>query len=180
MLTEKAKELFLRHNHYKGKALLNHNLRIAEFAIEIAENRNISVDEDLIRAGCHLHDIGLLIPNRDDPSYLKRSWNFVKPYGESWGLSQTQMAQMRDMLLYNHSLRPLPGPCGAGELVRLGVEVEHSLGLIRHGLSWYYCRNTFRAIPRLDLTKILIDFARITLFQDGPTQLFAIFLPPFE
>lgn len=180
MLAEQARALFEQYNRYPGQALLNHNRRIAAFARELAHKRNVSVDADLLGAGCHLHDIGLLIAERADPSYLRRGWRFFAPYGRRWGLDSVQRAAMREMLLYNHSLRPLPGPCGYGELVRLGVEVEHSLGVWAHGLDWAFCRQVFERIPRLDLTRILLDFARITLFEDGPGQLFRIFFPRFE
>lgn len=172
--------MFDLYNRYPGNALLNHNLRISYFALEIACKRGIEVDEDLLRAGCHLHDIGLLIPEREEPSYLRRSWNFFSPYGKTWGLNNEQMKSMREMLLYNHSLRPLPCTSSPGELVRLAVEVEHSQGLLRHGLSPSYCRNVFKQIPRLNLNRILLDFARITIIEDGPCQLFRIFLPRFD
>ena len=155
----------------------NHNLRIAAFAWRLVEKRHLSVDRDLLRAACQLHDMGLLIPDRKEPSYLKRSWNLLQPHFQGWGLDTQQMAWMRDALLFNHSLRPVPGLSDLGEVMRLGVQVEHSRGLWRHGLSWGYCRDQFKRHPRLDLTRVLLDFARITLFEDGPAQLPKIFFP---
>jgi len=55
--------------------------------------------------------------------------------------------------------------------------VEHSLGLIRHGLDGEVVREVFARYPRQGLTAVLVDFARITLFRDGPSQLVHIFLP---
>lgn len=177
MLEEKALSLFQHHNPYRGDSLKNHNLRIAAFAARLAEKRRLSVDRDLLGAACHLHDMGLLIPDRKEPSYLKRSWYLVRPYCQEWGLDTQQMAWVRDALLFNHSLRPVPGLSDLGEVVRLGVQVEHSLGIWSRGLSWSFCRDTFRKHPRMDLTRVLLDFARITLFEDGPSQLPKIFCP---
>jgi len=74
----------------------------------------------------------------------------------------------------------VPGLDPLADTVRRAVQVEHSGGLVSHGLDRSWVRTVFADHPRGDLTRILIDFARITLLEDGPAQLASIFLPGRE
>jgi hypothetical protein len=180
MLSEKAKELFDRHSPYPGAALEHHNLRILAFSAALAEQQGFAIDHDLVAAGCHLHDFGLFLRDEAEPSYLKRSWRFVEPHARQWGVSGERLSILADVLLYNHSLRTVAGLSPVGELVRRAVQIEHSRGFRRHGLDRPQIKRTFTEYPRLDLTKILVDFARITIVADGPRQLWPMFFPRRE
>ncbi len=180
MLSEKAKELFDQHNPYPGRALAHHNLRILEFTAALARQQGLAIDHDLVAAGCHLHDFGLFVRAPAEPSYLKRSWRFVEPHARKWGVGGEQLRILADVLLYNHSLRRLSGLSLVGDLVRRAVQIEHSRGLRRHGLDPAQIQRTFAEYPRLDLTRILVDFARITFVEDGVRQLWPMFFPRYE
>jgi len=177
MLADDARALFEANTPYPGPALPHHNQRIAAFTLALAERAGLAVDEDLVRAGCWVHDIGLLIPDRRDPSYLRRGWAFVEPRARCWGCKGDRLATLRDVLLYNHALRPVPGAAPTAELVRRAVQVEHSLGRVRHGLERARVREIRRRWPRAGLTRVLLSFARTTLFEDGPKQLGPMFFP---
>jgi hypothetical protein len=175
----RARALFEAHNPHPGRALAHHNLRIAAFARQLGAARRLELDVDLLQAACWLHDVGLLIPDRAEPLYLQRSWAFVEPHARAWGLSAGDRERLRQVLVYNHSLRPIGCLDPMAELVRRAVQVEHSRGWLDHGLGRGFCRQVFSDLPRLDLTRILVDFARITLFEDGVRQLPGIFWPRF-
>ncbi len=185
MLRDHATALFRSHNPYPGLALENHNQRIGLFALALARNSGLAADEDVLWAGCALHDYGLMVnshitglPELDlEPLYLRRSWLAIQPHLPRWGLTLEQSNQLRDILLYNHGILPQRGIHPLAEVVRRAIQVEHSLGMVRHGLKWSFCRGIFRDYPRLNLNDILLDFARITFFEDGPDQLFPMFFP---
>jgi hypothetical protein len=185
MAVREAKELFYQHNPYPGKALENHNIRIGHFAAALAHRAGLGLDSDLLWTGCYLHDFGLLVngtkvglPELDsEPLYLRRSWLAVRGLVETWGLSGSQQEELRDILLYNHGFLPQRRIAPIAELVRKAVHVEHSRGFIRNGLSRAFCKGIFRDHPRLDLTPILLDFARIAVLEDGPAQLLPMFFP---
>ena len=177
MLREKAEDLFHQHSRYKGPALENHNLRIAAFTMALGEAHAVELDEDLVFAIAYLHDIGLLAKGEEGANYLKRNWAFVEPRARRWGLEGEALRMIREAMLYNHSLRSLPGLSLGAEMVRLAVHVEHSLGTLLHGLDWETYRRVMMSHPRLDLTRVLVDFARMTVFEDGPGQLLPIFFP---
>ena len=177
MLRAEAETLFARHSPYEGPALENHNLRILAFTLALGRTNDVSLDEDLVAAGSYLHDLGLLVSDPTEPSYLRRSWRFVEGHARSWGVDPDGLRVLEQILLYNHSLRSLPGLEPAAELVRRAVQIEHSRGLRRHGLPRASIREVFARHPRLDLTRILLDFARITFIEDGTRQLLPMFLP---
>jgi hypothetical protein len=176
MLSDEALDI-LRANSPYGIALENHCLRLAEFALALGELRQVSLDEDLIRAGCFLHDIGLCVKNPRKANYLERGFDFVEPRIEEWKLDEEQRQVFSDVMLYNHSIKPVPGISEPAEMVRLGVQVEHSLGRRAHGLDEAFCRGVFDNFPRHDFNRVLLSFFKTVVMEDGPLELFRIFLP---
>lgn len=176
-LNLKAEALLARHNHYAGEGLQNHNRRLAEFALALAQDRGREVNPDLVRAVTTLHDIGLLVRQQGQPSYLKRGWEFVEPHVLSWGVEGDSLVAFRDMMLYNHALPAVRGVHPWADLVRRAVQVEHSLGLVRHGLPRRVCREVFSRLPRLNFHHVLYDFARTTVVEDGIIELIPMFFP---
>ena len=114
-----------------------------------------------------------------DTAYLAHP-DFIQPLVDEWDLSPQRRQIVREMMLYNHALRPLEGLTPQAELLRRAVQVEHSMGLRRHGLEQQEIQEIFRQWPRKGLTRVLVDFARITLLDDGLAALKPIFLPTFE
>jgi hypothetical protein len=176
MFREQALSI-LRAESSFGIALENHCLRLAEFSLALGETRGVELDEDLIRAGCWLHDIGLCVKNPRIANYLERGLDFVRPTMESWDLDEEQTKIFSDVMLFNHSLKRVEGLSEPAEMVRLAVQVEHSLGRRRHGLDRGYCRQIFAEHPRHDFNSVLLEFFKIVIREDGPTELFRIFLP---
>jgi len=176
-MKEAALELFRRHNRYSGMALENHCIRLAKFTLALGERWDVEMDPELVWAACYVHDIGLLVEEPGNLSYMSRGWRFVKPHVEEWGVEGAAKRVFRDIMLYNHGLLPLRGVSWVGEMCRRAVQVEHSKGLVHHGLSRDVVRSIFAETPRLGLTRVLLDFARITVLEDGPLQLAKILVP---
>ena len=65
----------------------------------------------------------------------------------------------------------------AGELVRLAVRVEHSLGRITHGLDRSEIRVVFATYPRRGFNRVLAAFTKTVVFEDGALELLHIFFP---
>jgi hypothetical protein len=176
MLNDEALEI-LRANSPYGIALENHCRRLAEFALALGEQRQVPLDEDLIRAGCFLHDIGLCVKNPRTANYLERGFEFVEPQIEEWALDEDQRRVFSDVMLFNHSIKEVPGISEPAEMVRLAVQVEHSLGRMTHGLDAAFCRGVFDNFPRHDFNRVLLSFFKTVMMEDGPLELFRIFLP---
>ena len=179
MIKENARRLLDEVNAY-GRALENHCLRIAEFAIALADHQGVDCDPDLIYAGAYLHDIGLLVPDDRSANYLYRGLAFVESHMTAWELDTDQRQQLSDMLLYNHAIGKVKQISPAGDLMRLGVQVEHSLGRCSHGLSKSVRLDIFNRYPRLDFNRVLVDFFKITWQRDGAIEMFRLFYPKKE
>jgi hypothetical protein len=177
MRAEQARQLYLQHRRYRGDALDRHCQRLAAFTLLQAEANGVQLDPDFVEATAWLHDIGLLVTLPGTHNYLDRGLRFVQPLVEGWELSAEQGRIFEQMMLYNHSVRPVPGLCAEAEMMRRAVQVEHSLGLRRLGLERDRVRAVFGRYPRRGLTPVLLDFGRVTVLHDGPRQLWHIFSP---
>jgi hypothetical protein len=177
MRAAQARQLYLEHKPYRGDALDRHCQRLAAFTLAQAERNGVVLAPDLVRATAWLHDIGLLVKLDGTRNYLDRGLRFVEPLVDSWELPERQRRMFEQMMLYNHSARPVPGLCDEAEMMRRAVQVEHSFGLHRHGLARAHVRDVFRRYPRRGLTPVLLDFGRITVLHDGPGQIWHIFRP---
>jgi len=99
---------------------------------------------------------------------------------DSWGLEARDRRAFEEMMLYNHALSPVGPLDDRAEMMRRAVQVEHSFGLHTHGLDRSLVREVFQTHPRRGLTPVLLDFGRVTLLQDGPRQLWHIFMPSWH
>lgn len=177
MRAQQARELYLEHKPYQGDALDRHCQRLAAFTLLQAELHGVELDPDFVAATTWLHDIGLLVKLEGTRNYLDRGLRFVEPLVDSWGLPDHQRRVFEEMMLYNHAARPVQGVCEEAELMRRAVQVEHSFGVVTHGLDRARVREVFGRHPRRGLTPVLLDFGRITVLHDGPGQLWHIFRP---
>lgn len=180
MLAPGARALYLEHKPYRGEALDMHCRRLAAFTLAQAELNGIGLDPDFVEATAWLHDIGLLVRLPGARNYLDRGLRFVEPLVDGWGLEARQRRIFEEMMLYNHSARPIPQLSDEAEMMRRAVQVEHSFGLLTHGLDRARVRQVFRDHPRRGLTPVLLDFGRVTVMQDGPAQLWHIFRPSWH
>ncbi|MCP4677361.1 MAG: HD domain-containing protein [Deltaproteobacteria bacterium] len=176
MLQGKALEILRVESHH-GKPLENHCLRLAEFSLALADSNGIEMDEDLTFAACYLHDIGLCVKDPSEKNYLKRGLKFVRTRIGDWGLDDHQIKVLEDVMLYSHSISSMPGTSPEGDLVRRAVSVEHSLGRLTHGLSSAFCKDIFAKYPRRGFNRVLLDFFKIAILEDGPKELVRIFFP---
>ena len=176
MFREKALTVLSAHNTY-GEPLENHCVRLAKFALALAEKEAVDVDEDLIYAGAYLHDIGLLVADDDSKNYLIRGDAFVTPLMNEWALDDFQKQQMHDMLLYNHSVAAPKPITAAGDTIRRAVQVEHSLGRWSHGLDKRLIKRIFTDYPRRGLNAVLMDFTKTSIQRDGVRELYHLFFP---
>jgi hypothetical protein len=176
MLKEMGLSLLRSKSPY-GEPLENHCLRLAEFSLALGQARGVPLDEDLTYAACYLHDIGLCVANPDEKNYLKRGHVFTVEHTASWGLTEAQADVLADVMLYSHSMKPVPGISPAGEMVRLAVSVEHSLGRVNQGLDRSFCREVFAKYPRKGFNRVLLGFFKTAVVEDGAGRLPEIFFP---
>jgi hypothetical protein len=175
-LSHQARDL-LRQVSVYGAPLENHCRRLAEFAIALGEKRGVAMPPDFIIAAAYLHDIGLCVDVPDERNYLKRGLLFIWPYVQKWHLSREEQKIVEDIMLYSHSVKSVSGISPEGELVRLAVRIEHSLGQLTHGLDRAFCRSVFAAYPRKGFNRVLLSFFRTTIVDDGAGELRRIFFP---
>lgn len=177
MLRDDAQALFEAHDPYLDGSLRNHCLRLEAFTLALAERHGVRVDEDLVFAGCMLHDVGLLVKDPAERDYIARGARYVRARSEGWGLTSVRARDLDEIMRYNHSLVRVPGVGMAAELVRRAVQVEHSRGRLLHGLDRESYRATTDRLPWLRFGSVLLDFARTTLLDDGVRTLLPIFFP---
>ncbi|MBW2457759.1 MAG: HD domain-containing protein [Deltaproteobacteria bacterium] len=161
-------------------SLRNHCLRLYELTLALDHLDGPTLDADVVYAGAMLHDVGLFVRDPGQPNYLRRGAALVGPLLPHWGLDGDAARDVREILLYNHALRPMADLGRTAELFRRAVQVEHSWGRLRHGLSKARCRDVFAQYPRLRLNRVLAGFFKTTLVDDGMAQLVPIFFPRFE
>jgi hypothetical protein len=177
MLEPEARQLFLRHNPYPGDGLPNHCLRLRDLTLALARHRGFDADADLVAAAAWLHDIGLLVDDPEESRYLPRGLRYCEPYMDAWGVTGEARRELSHMLLYNHALHVSGEVAPTAEILRRAVQVEHSRGLIRNGLSRGEVKRIFREHPRGNFNKVLADFTRIAVFKDGVGTLLPTFFP---
>ncbi len=176
MLQQKALNILRNESPY-GKPLENHCLRLGEFTMALAKSMGTEIDEDLVLAACYLHDIGLCVKDPTTKNYLKRGLKFARTKVGDWGLEEHQAKVLDDVMLYSHSISPVPGITVEGDLVRRAVSVEHSLGRLTQGLDPAICRDVFAKYPRRGFNRVLLSFFKIAIMEDGPNELLRIFFP---
>jgi hypothetical protein len=175
-LSHQARDL-LRQVSVYGAPLENHCRRLAEFAIALGEKRGVAMPADFIVAAAYLHDIGLCVDVPDERNYLRRGLLYIWPYVQKWHLSNEEQRIVEDIMLYSHSVKSVSGISPEGELVRLAVRIEHSLGQLTQGLDRAFCRSVFAAYPRKGFNRVLLSFFRTTIVDDGAGELRRIFFP---
>lgn len=169
----------LRQVSVYGAPLEYHCSRLAEFALALGEKRAVAMPVDLIVAAAYLHDIGLCVEMSHERSYLKRGLLVIWPHVQRWRLSNEENRILEDVMLYSHSIKPVPGISPQGELVRVAMRIEHSLGRLTHGLGGDFCRSVFARYPRNGFNRVLFSFFKTAIVDDGPRALGRVFFPEF-
>lgn len=167
-----ADEVFDRLSPYPGVGFRNHCFRLYEFTRQLLAARSIEFDLDTAYAIAMVHDLGLVHPAPGD-NYLRRSLSiFEETLGE---LTTEDPDLVRQCLLLNHRLMPVPGASAVAEAFRSAVWIEHSRGLKRYGLDKAAVGEVFELYPRGNLDAVLFDFFARTLRHEPKTIVDGIF-----
>lgn len=179
-LEDLGAELFAEHNVYEGLAFAHHCRRLAAFGAMLLAQKRVEIQNGALELLSYVHDLGLLRPDIEGPSYMHRSLSILRhrcasyfdAQGGAFGLSAREI---EELMLLNHRVLPLAGATPIAELYRQAVWVEHSRGILRFGLSHGAVREVFRRFPRLDLDRVLLDFGRRTMRKEPLTLVRGVF-----
>lgn len=171
-LVTSADAVFDRLSPYSGDGFRNHCFRLYEFTRQLLAARGVAFDLDTAYAIAMVHDLGLVHPAPGD-NYLRRSLSiFEDTLAE---LTHEDPRLVRECLLLNHRVLPVPGASTAAEAFRSAVWVEHSRGLKRYGLDKSAVDEVFELYPRGNLDAVLLDFFARTLRHEPKTIIDGIF-----
>ncbi len=174
-LVARADEIFERISPYRGAGLRNHCWRLYELArLALGASVRTLEDSELYLAAM-LHDLGLLRERDSGATYLARSVALLERETGHL-LSDGKRRALAQCLLYNHRLRrPAALDHDEAEAFRRAVQVEHSLGLITHGLDRAQVTAIMARHPRADFGRVLVDFAWRVVRHEPHTVLRGIF-----
>ncbi len=167
-----ADEVFDRLSPYPGEGLRNHCFRLYEFARQLLAARGIPFDLDTAYAIAMVHDLGLVHAAPGD-NYLQRSLAIFEQRLGAFTRENPEL--VRQCLLLNHRLLPVPGASEVAEVFRSAVWIEHSRGLKRYGLDKAAVDEVFELYPRGNLDEVLLDFFSRTLRHEPRTIVNGIF-----
>lgn len=171
-LVTAADEVFERLSPYEGIGFRNHCFRLYEFTRQLLSARGVAFDLDTAYAIAMVHDLGLVHPAPGD-NYLLRS---LAIFEDALGELTTEKPQLiRECLLLNHRLLPVPGASAVAEAFRAAVWIEHSRGLKRYGLDKTAVDEVFELYPRGNLDSVLLDFFARTLRHEPKSIIDGIF-----
>jgi len=173
-LVRAADRSFARDCPYPGEAFRHHCHRLYRFADLLLERDGLAFDRSTLYAIAMYHDLGLVNDTARGATYMARSLDLFDR--EVGGLAAaTDERIIEECLLLNHRVRPVRGVDRRAELFRRAVWVEHTRGFRRYGLDRAEVRAVFARHPRLDLDRVLLDFARRVLRREPVTILRGIF-----
>lgn len=173
-LVAQADEIFERISPYRGAGLRNHCWRLYEFArLALGERPRTLQDPELYLAAM-LHDLGLVRARDTGATYLARSVALLEGV-TGYHFSDGKRRALEQCLLYNHRLRRPAGLDHEAEAFRRAVQIEHSLGLITHGIDRAQVAAVMARHPRADFGRVLVDFAWRVVRHEPHTVLRGIF-----
>jgi hypothetical protein len=169
-------ERFHRSNPYAGDAFLHHCQRLYALSAMLLAREKIDVRADTLYALALYHDLGLVAPDVEGPTYMHRSLALLRRDLAARDLDLKPRI-VDEIMLLNHRVHPLRGASRITELVRRAVWMEHSRGALRWGgITFAEARAVFDVYPRLDLDRVLFDFARRTARREPHTLVRGIFV----
>ena len=177
-LVRLADEIFARLSPYRGVGLRNHCWRLYELSHLLLRRGGHELDDGVLYLLAMVHDLGLVSSRDRGPTYLARSvallWRETAQLTHG-PLSAASRRVLQECLLYNHRLRAPRGLSPQAEAFRRAVQIEHTLGRLRHGLPRPAVTAVFRRHPRADFGRVLVDFARRVLTREPATVIRGIF-----
>ena len=174
-LRETADAVFEQVSPYDGFGFRNHCRRLHRFATMLLDHEGLNVDHDVAYVVAMWHDLGLVSEKDDGVNYLQRSWSLFERESEPLDLGDADRSVLKECMLYNHRLLPVPGLSREAECFRRAVIIEHSRGLKRWGLPKRRVQQVFAENPRGNFDRVLLDFTYRTLRREPKTLVNGIF-----
>lgn len=175
-LMDRADAVFDRLSPYPGMGFRNHCFRLFEFTRQLLQASHLPFDASTAYAIAMMHDLGL-VGEAPGENYLLRSLAIFEDTFRDEEVPESRQV-IRECLLLNHRLLPVPNATPQAEAFRQAVWIEHSRGLKRYGLSKSAVDEVFELYPRDNLDSVLVDFFARTLRKEPSTIWNGIFLGP--
>jgi hypothetical protein len=174
-LRETADAVFEQVSPYDGFGFRNHCRRLHRFATMLMDAQGLTFDHDVAYMVAMWHDLGLVSERDEGVNYLRRSWSLFERESAGHDLGEIDRTVLRECMVYNHRLLPVPGLSAEAECFRRAVIVEHTHGLKRWGLPRGPVREVFDEYPRGNFDRVLLDFTYRTLRHEPKTLVRGIF-----
>ena len=151
---------------YKGDGFRHHCKRLFHFASMLMAQRGIEMPTDVAYTIAMWHDLGIVSEQDQGHNYLQRSLALFERETQSVDLGEVDTSVVRECLLYNHRLLAVPGLSQTAECFRQAVQIEHTRGLLRFGLSKGAVKVKFDEYPRDNFDRVLVDFTWRTIKRE--------------
>lgn len=174
-LVAHADDVFARVSPYPGPGFRNHCLRLFLFTDMLLAREGTPLDRNVAYAVALCHDLGLLSEQDQGYCYLDRSVALFERETEGFDLGGTPRALVEECLRYNHRLLPVADLSPQADAFRRAVQIEHTRGHLRFGLDREPVAAVFRAHPRADFDRVLLDFTRRVMTREPWTVVKGIF-----
>ena len=159
-------------------AMERHCVRVFLIALDLAQDRQRSLDREVVLCAALLHDIGLYpMASSHDHAYVTDGRRLAETLLEPFRWPPGRVALTLDAIERHHALTPQWKAGAEVECLRLADLVDVSGGLVRHGLRGGRLRGLFAAVPRRGLYAHLL--AEVTqMGVTRPRTLPGVFVPP--
>ncbi len=154
---------------YEGNGFRHHCKRLFHFASMLMAQRDVEMPADVAYTVAMWHDLGLVSERDQGHNYLQRSLALFERETTGLDLGEVDPTVVHECFVYNHRLLAVPGLTSAAECFRQAVQIEHSRGLLRFGLSKAAVKAKFAEFPRENLDRVLMDFTWRTLRREPLT-----------
>jgi hypothetical protein len=170
-----ADAVFDQVSPYEGNGFRNHCRRLFHFASMLMAQRGVEMDADVAYAVAMWHDLGIVSEKDQGHNYLRRSLALFERETQGVDLGDVNADTIRECLLYNHRLLSVPGLGVAADCFRQAVQIEHTRGILRFGLSKSAVKARFDEFPRENFDRVLVDFTWRTLKREPLTLVNGVF-----
>lgn len=172
-LVSTADRLFDEMSPYEGNGLRNHCFRLYEFTRQLLVASRVPFDWDTAYAIAMVHDLGLVQAAPGDNYMFRSAAIFERAFADLEVPEQSNI--VRECLVLNHRVFPVPGASAAAEAFRQAVWLEHSRGVLRFGLDPSAVQEVFDLYPRDNLDAVLLNFFSRTLRKEPLTIINGVF-----
>jgi hypothetical protein len=174
-LFQKADEIFSRTSPYEGFGFKNHCQRLYTFVSMLLAKENLQMDDGLAYLIAMVHDLGLVSEVDEGRFYLERSYALFQRETKELALPNEDPEVIKQCLVYNHRLLPVPGLSPVADVFRRAVQIEHAKGVITYGLPRHEVRAVYKQYPRGNFDWVLVDFTKRVLSKEPRTIIDGIF-----